>query len=192
MEFAEVASMAMELLAGDFLQSEAGGFYSREEAARARTEHLEKTILFWPYMAVVDAFQHWVYENPTEAKDTRTCDAKWKDIWNSFMGWIDWSGLDDELATGWQRKLHIHTVPFYYVEYGLAQLGALQVWERSLTNRSGALDSYLSALSLGGTVSLPRLYAAAGAVFTFSSSALAKAVSLAESAMERPKGIKNP
>ncbi|MDQ1238493.1 MAG: oligoendopeptidase [Thermodesulfobacteriota bacterium] len=192
MEFAEVASMAMELLAGDFLESESGGFYSREEALRARTEHLEKTILFWPYMAVVDAFQHWVYENPTEAQDPCACDGQWRDIWNSFMGWIDWSGLEDELATGWQRKLHIHTVPFYYVEYGLAQLGALQVWERSLTNRSGALDSYLSALSLGGTVSLPQLYATAGAVFTFSSSALAKAVSLAESAIERPEGIKNP
>jgi len=191
MEFAEVASMAMELLAGDFLASGKGGFYSEEGAARARTEHLEKTILFWPYMAVVDAFQHWVYENPGNAQDPVECDTKWKHIWNRFMGWIDWTGLEDELATGWQRKLHIHTVPFYYVEYGLAQLGALQVWERSRVDRSGALDGYLKALSMGGTVSLPELYHAAGAEFTFGRGALERAVSLVESAMHIPSGTRN-
>lgn len=192
MEFAEVASMAMELLAGDFLASGKGGFYSEEDAARARTEHLEKTILFWPYMAVVDAFQHWVYENPGDAKDPAECDAQWKQIWNRFMGWLDWTGLDDELATGWQRKLHIHTVPFYYVEYGLAQLGALQVWEKFLADRTGALDSYLKALSMGGTVSLPELYHAAGAEFTFERAALERAVTLAESAIDMPADKRNP
>lgn len=184
MEFAEVASMAMELLAGDFLESRKGGFYSDEEAARARGEHLEKGILFWPYMAVVDAFQHWVYEHPKEALQPRNCDRQWATLWQRFMHWIDWSGLQEELATGWQRKLHIHTVPFYYVEYGLAQLGAVQVWEQWEKDRVGAVDAYRRALSLGGTASLPVLYKTAGALFTFDESALGAAVSRMESRMQ--------
>ena len=94
------------------------------------------------------------------------------------MPWIDWSGLDEELMTGWQRKLHIHTVPFYYVEYGLAQLGAVQVWGNALRNQPAAVASYRKALSLGGTVSLPSLYSTAGAVFSFDSETLKSAAEL--------------
>jgi oligoendopeptidase F len=180
MEFAEVASMSMELLAAQFLGGQESAFYSLENAARARVEHLERGILFWPYMAVVDAFQHWVYENPEDAEKQSHCDAQWARIWNRFMPWIDWSGLEQELMTGWQRKLHIHTVPFYYVEYGLAQLGAVQIWENSLSDLSGAVSDYLCALSLGGTVPLPDLYRAAGAKFAFDAQVLGQAVSLME------------
>ncbi len=180
MEFSEVASMAMELLALPYLPAKEGGFYSEADAARALVEHLEKNILFWPFMAVVDAFQHWVYEHPEEALDPAQCNVQWELIWKRFMPWIDWTGLETELKTGWQRKLHIHTVPFYYVEYGLALLGAVQVWGNALKDRTSAVAAYRSALALGGTVPLPDLFAAAGAKFAFDSATLDSAVKLME------------
>lgn len=180
MEFAEVASMAMEYLTSPYLALEEGGFYSRRDAARARIEHLEQSILFWPYMAVVDAFQQWVYDNPGAAADPDACDSQWDGLWRRFMCGVDWSGLEEELVTGWQRKLHIHTAPLYYVEYGLAQLGAVQVWRRSLENHAGAVEDYRRALALGGTVSIPELYSAAGARFAFDPVTLGDAVNLME------------
>ncbi|MCX7840333.1 MAG: M3 family oligoendopeptidase [Anaerolineae bacterium] len=180
MEFAEVASMAMELLASPYLAKNQGGVYSDADAARARIEHLESEILFWPYMAVVDAFQHWVYENPDAAMDASNCDAEWARLWNRFMVGVDWSGLEQEMMTGWHRKLHIHEVPFYYVEYGLAQLGAVQVWGNALRNQARAVADYRRALALGGTVSLPELYATAGARFAFDAATLQRAVDLME------------
>jgi len=107
-EFGEVASMGMEFLAGPYLPASEGGFYTTQEAARARTEHLERAILFWPYMAVVDAFQHWVYEHHSTASDPDACDAEWDRLWERFMPGVDWSSLEAERMTGWQRKLHIH------------------------------------------------------------------------------------
>jgi oligoendopeptidase F len=183
LEFSEVASMAMELLASPYLKAEEGGFYTAPDAARARIEHLERCILFWPYMAVVDAFQHWVYENPEHAKIPSACDEAWRHVWDRFMPWIDWSGLEHELMTGWQRKLHIHTVPLYYVEYGLAQLGAVQVYGSSTVNRDEAVAAYRRALALGGTVSLPELYRAAGAKLAFDRHTLAAGVSFLEIAI---------
>ena len=180
MEFAEVASMAMELIAAPYLTKDAGGFYSEEESARARVEHLETIITFWPYMAVVDAFQHWVYTNIEAAKTPANCDAKWAELWDRFMQGIDLSGLDDLRVTGWHRKLHIFQVPFYYIEYGLAQLGAVQVWEQSLSNQAQAVANYRKALSLGGTAPLPVLYETAGAKFGFDSDLVGKAVALIE------------
>lgn len=180
MEFAEVASMAMELLAAPYLVEKYGGFYTEADSARARIEHLEETITFWPYMAVVDAFQHWVYENPDHAMNPDNCDAQWSKLWKRFMKGIDWSGLDDAMVTGWHRKLHIFQIPFYYIEYGLAQLGAVQVWKNALSDQAAALQAYRHALSMGGTTSLPALYQAAGAQFTFETTTLAEAVSLIE------------
>lgn len=180
MEIAEVASMAMELLASPYLTKMAGGFYDEAEAARARIEHLEGIIQFWPYMAVVDAFQHWVYEHPTAAADPTNCDARWAALWQRFMPGVDWSGLEQEMVTGWQRKAHIFDVPFYYVEYGLAQLGAVQVWRNALADQTGAVACYRRALSLGATASLPELYAAAGAKFAFDADTLREAVNLME------------
>ena len=180
MEFAEVASMAMELLASPYLTKNRGGVYSDADAARARIEHLESEILFWPYMAVVDAFQQWVYENPDAALDASNCDAEWARQWDRFMVGVDWRGLEPEMMTGWHRKLHIHELPFYYVEYGLAQLGAVQVWANALRDQAVAVASYRRALALGGTVPLPQLYATAGAKFAFDTATLRDAVSLME------------
>lgn len=180
LEFAEVASMGMELLASPYLTAEFGGFYTPAEAKRARVEHLEGDILFWPYMAVVDAFQHWVYENQQQAADPAACDAAWSREWKRFMGVVDWSGLEDEMATGWQRKLHIFQLPFYYIEYGLAQLGAVQVYRNALKDQAGAVASYRKALALGGTVTLPQMYQAAGARLAFDAGTLGEAVKLLE------------
>jgi len=184
MEFAEVASMSMELLAAPYLADSEGGFYSTADAARARIEHLESSILFWPYMAVVDAFQHWVYEHPDAAADPANCDARWQALWQRFMIGVDWSGLEEALVTGWQRKLHIHTDPFYYIEYGLAQLGAVQVWRNALKDQAGAVASYRRALALGGTVPLPQLYATAGARLAFDAETLSEAVALMEKTID--------
>jgi oligoendopeptidase F len=176
LEFAEVASMSMELLAAPFLTAERGGFYSAADARRAIVQHLESMILFWPYMAVVDAFQHWVYENHAAALEPAACDATWDTLWRRFQPAVDWSGLDAARVTGWHRKLHIFQVPLYYVEYGLAQLGAAQVWRNSLRDPEGAIAAYRRALALGGTVALPSLYAAAGARFAFDADTLGEAV----------------
>ncbi len=179
-EFAEIASMAMELLASPYLLASMGGFYSEKEAARARIEHLQEAVLFWPYMVVVDAFQHWAYENHAEAMEPRNCDRKWAELWQRYMIGVDWHGLEDLMVTGWQRKLHIFEDPFYYVEYGIASLGAFQVWANAMKDQRGAVTAYRKALALGGTVTLPQLFEAAGARFSFDARTLQEAVSLAE------------
>lgn len=180
LEFAEVASMGMELLAAPYFAKSAGGFYSDEDAARALTENLQKDVQFWPYMAVVDGFQQWVYENPQAAMEPANCDKQWTSLWNRLMTGVDWSGFEDVVATGWQRKLHIFLVPFYYVEYGLAQLGACQVWANALKDQTAAVANYRQALALGGTKSLPELYAAAGAKFAFDVDTLGTVIKLIE------------
>jgi oligoendopeptidase F len=183
-EIAEVASMSMELLSAPYLTEDQGGFYDPAEAARARIEKLEEMLLFWPYMAVVDQFQHWVYTHHAAASDPVKCDARWDELWQRFMPGVDWSGLQAEKETGWHRKLHIHQVPFYYVDYGLAQLGAVQVWANSLKEQAGAVRSYRHALSLGATRPLPELFAAAGAKLAFDPDTLGKAVDLVMATIE--------
>jgi oligoendopeptidase F len=185
MEFAEVASMGMELLASPYLTRQAGGFYSEAEAAHARIEHMESEILFWPFMAVVDSFQQWVYENPVSGADPSACNVKWGELWDRFLPGVDWSGLEEVKETGWHRKLHIHQVPFYYVEYGLAQLGAVQIFGNALKDQAGAVASYRKALSLGGTVTLPRLFETSGARFAFDEVTLKKAIDLLEGTISR-------
>ncbi|MFN8529541.1 MAG: M3 family oligoendopeptidase [Anaerolineae bacterium] len=185
MEFCEVASMSMELIAAPYLAQSQGGFYSAEDAARARVEHLEQLITFWPYMAIVDAFQHWVYTHVDDAIDPAKCDAKWAELNDRFMPGIDYSGLEDAKADGWHRKLHIFQVPFYYVEYGLAQLGAVQVWGNSLKDQAGAVSAYRRALALGGTATLPQLFQTAGAQFGWDTSILHKAVDLVENVVNQ-------
>lgn len=180
MEFCEVASMSLELLAAPYLTNDSGGFYTPSEAARARIEHLEGSILFLPYMAVVDAFQHWVYTHPDEALNSGNCDLVWDELWARFMSGVDWGGFEDARMTGWHRKIHIFGVPFYYIEYGMAQIGALQVWRNSLKDQAGAVAAYRQALSLGGTRTLPELFAAAGAEFRFDSDMLTDLFELVE------------
>jgi oligoendopeptidase F len=179
-EFAELASMAMELLAGPYLASDHGGFYTGTQLAQARVEHLEGILEFWPYMAVVDAFQHWVYENPDAAYDTRQCDEVWACLHHRFMPHLDWDGIEDTLRLSWRLQDHLFLYPFYYVEYGLAQLGAVGVWANALEDQGRAVKAYRLALSLGNTASLPDLYKAAGVEFAFGADALARAVALLE------------
>ncbi|MBZ0291207.1 MAG: M3 family oligoendopeptidase [Anaerolineae bacterium] len=176
-EFHEVASTTLELLGAPYLAE--AGFYAEADLARARVQHLETMLCFWPYMAVVDAFQHWAYT--THTTDPAACDDQWRSLWERFMPGVDWSGLEDYLADGWRMKLHIHQVPFYYIDYGLAQLGAVQIWQRAQTDRAQAVADYRHALSLGGTVALPALYAAAGAKLAFDAATLADAVAFMES-----------
>ena len=182
-EFAEVASMGMEFLSLRYLSKKHGGFYSNSEAARAQSEHLEQSLLFWPYMAMVDAFQHWAYENPQAGKDPDACDEKWSALEDRFRPYIDWSGYENVKMTGWHRKPHIHQTPFYYVEYGLAQLGAAQIWLHAAQDENRAVAMYRNALSLGGTVSLPSLFAAAGIKFSFDEQTLRQAAERMEQAI---------
>ena len=179
-EFAEVASMGMEKLTSPYLSEKFGGFYSQQDAARAMSEHLENDLRFWPYMAIVDAFQHWVYENPREGREPANCDAKWAELEKRFRPEIDWSGYEDVMMTGWQRKDHIHQEPFYYVEYGLALLGAVQIWRNALEDQENAVARYRQALALGATAPLPQLFETAGAKLAFDAVTLKDAVDLME------------
>lgn len=185
LEFMEVASTAMELLGGPYLPADEGGFYNRAEANRARADYFERMILFWPYMAVVDAFQHWVYENHDQASDPANCDSQWAKLWQRFIPAEDWSGLEDEMVTGWQRKVHIYEDPFYYIEYGLSQVAAVQIWQKAIANQVKAVADYRKALALGGTARLPQLYATAGAKLAFDSHTLRQAVTLMESFIQQ-------
>ena len=167
MEFNEVASMAMELLSAPYLEKSEGGFYEEASTRRAYAEQLQGIVRFLPYMAAVDAFQHWVYADAPQDVAAADLDAKWSELWDRFMVGIDYSSLQAEKETGWHRKQHIFSVPFYYVEYGLAQLGALQVWRNALTDQPQAVADYRTALALGDTRPLPKLFSAAGATFAF-------------------------
>ena len=180
MEFAEVASMGMELLGAPFLTRDHGGFYTEAEAARARIDHLTTNITFWPYMAMIDALQHWVYEHQDEAADIERVDEQWATLEDRFRPAWDWSGMEQEKRTFWRRQGHVWVDPFYYIEYGMAQLGAVQVWANALRDYRGAVAAYRHALSLGATVPLPQLFAAAGARFRFDAETLGEAVSLME------------
>ena len=177
-EAAELASMSMELLALPFV-AHPGGFVSQADAARAWTEHLEDILLTLPHIASVDAFQSWVYTSG-EGHDAAARDAAWLRIRARFETGVDWSGLEAERVARWYRQLHIFTYPLYYIEYGIAQVGALQVWRNSLRDPVNAVRAYRNALGLGATRSLPEIYAAAGATLMFDADAMRALVQLVE------------
>jgi len=179
MEFNEIASLSMELLPTPYLTD--SGLFTPAEAARARIEGLEDIILSWPYMALVDAFQHWIYENPLKGADPKKCDAKWIKLFARFLPGVDYRGIEKYLPALWQHQSHIIQSPFYYIEYAIAQLGAVQIWGNALRNQAEALEAYRRALSLGATASLPDLFAAAGAKLAFDRKTLQSAVTLIES-----------
>jgi oligoendopeptidase F len=166
MEFCEVASMSMELFGSDHLDV----FYDETDANRARRVHLEGIIRFFPWMATIDAFQHWIYTHPGHSREQRT--EQWLTIMGRFGSKIDWTGYEEARAAYWHRQLHLFHVPFYYVEYGIAQLGALQLWMKARQDVQQALASYRAALKLGGTRPLPELFAAAGIQFDFTEKTL--------------------
>ena len=161
MEFAEVASMSQELLTLPYLEE----FFSTADAERARRELLEGVISMLPWIAQIDAFQHWVYLNPGHSCAERT--KAWLDLDARFGGALDWSGIEGSRAHMWQRQLHLFGMPFYYIEYGIAQLGSLQLWLASKKSEKDALAAYKRALTLGGSKPLPELFAAAGLRFDF-------------------------
>lgn len=161
-EFCEVASMAMELLTAPLWDE----FYGEADARRARRAHLEGIIGVFPWIAAVDAFQHWLYTHPSHSRDERG--AAWAELARRFGGLTDWTGLEPMLERQWHKQLHIFLYPFYYVEYGIAQLGALQLWAASAADPARALADYKAGLALGGSRTLPELFSRAGCRFDFS------------------------
>ncbi len=163
MEFCEVASMSMELMGDAGMRF----FYNDTDARRSTIEHLEGVVSVLTWVAVVDSFQHWIYENPKHTREERR--AAWVSINKDLGGGlVDWSGLEEERAYLWHRQLHIFEVPFYYIEYGIAQLGALQIWKQFKEDPKRAVLNYKQALKLGGSWPLPELFEAAGIRFDFS------------------------
>lgn len=161
-EFCEVASMSMELLAADHLDQ----FYPPEEKRRAVLGHLKDIIGLFPWIAQVDAFQHWIYLHPRHSRKERT--HAWLELTQRFGGIEDWSGYEFSRETLWHKQLHIFEVPFYYIEYGIAQLGALQIWQNAQRDLKRTIEQYRQGLSLGGSRPLPELFKAAGIRFDFS------------------------
>ncbi|MBL8990987.1 MAG: M3 family oligoendopeptidase, partial [Phycisphaerae bacterium] len=156
LEFAEVASMSMELTSYPYLDE----FYGPADADRARRVHLEQLASMLPWIATIDQFQQWIYTHPGHGGAERT--AAWLSVLDRFGGEVDWSGLDEVKSALWHRQLHLFGAPFYYIEYGIAQLGALQVWANFERDRSSALAAYKRGLTLGGSRPLPDLFNAAG------------------------------
>jgi oligoendopeptidase F len=184
-EMAEVASMSMELLASPFIDMDHGGYYSEEEARRSRGELLEGTILFFPHCASVDAFQQWIYTQD-EGSDADARDVRWLELRRRFDGGgVDWSGLENERIARWYQQPHFFGSPFYYIEYGIAQLGALQVWRNSMRDERQAVAGYRSALALGATKRLPDLFAAAGARLIFDPKGMKEIIDVVEEQLAR-------
>ena len=163
-EFAEVASMSMELLTHPHWEE----FYDAKNADRARRKHLEDIISFMPWMATIDAFQYWVYANPNHSREERA--ERWLELAERFGPKVDMSGFDEIHKVSWQRQGHLFGVPFYYVEYGIAQLGALQMWKYHRRDTEDALTRYKAGLSLGYTRGLTELFEASGLELSFSES----------------------
>ncbi len=159
LEFCEVAAMSMELLTHEFLDE----FYSPEDANRAVRAHLEGVVSILCWIATIDAFQHWIYTHPNHTREERH--HKWLELGNRFGSILDWSGFEDWRKVSWQKQLHLFSYPFYYIEYGIAQLGALQLWLQYREKPQTALENYATAMRLGGSRPLPNLFEAGGMKF---------------------------
>ena len=180
-EMAEVASMSMELFTMDHWDV---FFDNEEEMKRAKRHQLERVITIFPWIATIDKFQHWVYENPGHSIEERK--ENWLRILNEFStSAIDYSGLEGFRSYNWQRQLHLFEVPFYYIEYGIAQLGAIGMWKQYRDNPEKALEKYMKGLSLGGTKTLPTLYAAAGIDFDFSHEKISELMIFVKNELEK-------
>lgn len=180
MEIAEVASMAMELMSMDYWDV---FFDNAADLKRAKEHQLERVLTIFPWIATIDKFQHWLYENPAHTLEQRA--AQWRSILNEFTPInLDVSGLEDYRRWSWQRQLHLYEVPFYYIEYGIAQLGAIGLWKQYKENKDQAITNYMNALSLGGTRTLPELYQAAGLQFNFSPDYISELMLFVQEEME--------
>lgn len=180
MEIAEVASMSMELFSMDYWDV---FFDNKEELKRAKEYQLERVITIFPWIATIDKFQHWIYENPNHTEQQRA--EIWINTLNEFSSSeIDFTGLDEYRKYGWQRQLHLYEVPFYYIEYGIAQLGAIGLWMQFKKNKQTALNNYIQALSMGGTMTLPQLFQKAGLKFDFSPKYVSELMSFVHNEMK--------
>jgi oligoendopeptidase F len=183
MEIAEVASMTMEFFSMDYWDV---FFDNEEDLKRAKEHQLERVITIFPWIATIDKFQHWVYENPQHTVEERA--ENWRRILNEYTSKaMDFTGLDEYRKYGWQRQLHLYEVPFYYIEYGIAQLGAIGLWKQFKEDKEKAINNYINALKLGGTKTLPQLYEAAGLKFSFSPSYIAELMLFVQEEMEKIK-----
>jgi oligoendopeptidase F len=169
MEFCEVASMTMELMGLEHFEDT----LPAEEARAAAIQLLEQRLWLFVWVATVDAFQHWVYTNPGHARAERH--GAWKALRGRFEPFVDWKGLEKAQAIDWHAQLHLFRYPFYYIEYGVAALGSLQIWQRFRRDREAAIEGYRAALALGGSRPLPELFATAGARFAMDGPAVAEA-----------------
>lgn len=176
-EVAELASMSMELMTMDNWDQ----FYEDKELLkRAKREQMERVLSVLPWIGIVDKFQHWIYTHPTHTRDERK--AAWRKISDEFSTrQVNWEGYEHILDYNWHRQLHIFEVPFYYIEYGIAQLGAVGVWKNFRENPAKAVEQYQAALALGGTASIPEVYQAAGVPFDFSEQNISALAGLLES-----------
>jgi oligoendopeptidase F len=173
--------MAMELFSMDHWHV---FFDNEEDLKRAKRHQLERVITIFPWIATIDKFQHWIYENPVHTDLERA--EVWMNILNQYTtSAIDYSGLMPYSNISWQRQLHLFEVPFYYIEYGIAQLGAIGLWKQYKENKEAAIANYLSGLSLGGTRTLPELYSAAGLSFDFSPSTIKELMDLVRTELEK-------
>jgi oligoendopeptidase F len=163
-EVAELASMSMELISMEFWNE----FYKNDiDLKRAKLEQIESVIKVLPWIATIDEFQHWIYTNPKHNQTERR--IKWDEINNSYgTGTVDWSGYEDVKSYSWHRQLHLFEVPFYYIEYGIAQLGAISIWKNSKTDFKIAIQNYKKALKLGYSKTIPEIYEEANIKFNFS------------------------
>jgi len=156
--------MSMELISMDQWHIY---FSNDEDLIRAKREHLEQLIETLPWVATIDKFQHWLYENPRHSINDRV--SQWINIFDQFSDEItDWEKLELNKSYLWQRQLHLYEVPFYYIEYGMAQLGAIAVWKNYKEDNQKGLEGYMNALKLGYTATIPQIYEAAGIKFDFS------------------------
>lgn len=181
MEIAEVASMTMELFSMDYWDV---FFDDPADLKRAKEHQLERVLTIFPWIATIDKFQHWVYENPNHSLDERA--ENWRRILNEYTSVaMDVSGLEEYRRYSWQRQLHLFEVPFYYIEYGIAQLGAIGLWKQFKENKNNAINNYINALKLGGTKTLPDLYKAAGLKFSFSPDYISELMLFVQQEMEK-------
>jgi oligoendopeptidase F len=184
LEFCEVASMSMELLTMPYWGGKDGFYPNEEDLARARRKQLEGSIVLLPWIATIDAFQHWIYSHPGHSRADRA--AAWLALDDRFGNAVSWEGLEPYRAALWHRQLHLFGAPFYYIEYGIAQLGALQLWVMSLEKgEKAAIEAYVKGLSLGGSRPLPELFKAAGLEFDFGPAIVGRLAERVERELEK-------
>ena len=162
-EVAELASMSTELISMDYWDA----FYDADTLTQAKGDQLERVVSVFPWVACVDAFQHWLYTNPNHSHEERN--AKWVELYTQFHpDTVKWDGYEEELSILWQKQLHIFEVPFYYIEYAIAQLGAIGVWRNVMKNKEKGMEAFMAGLSAGAMRNIPYVYSKAGVKFDFS------------------------